>query len=299
MPAMDDWVLLIASRLQYVEPLLLREGITLDFTPDSLVPLEEDARWRFREINWNSENDQWAFEGVAAYVGEVLLRRAGGRWRASDEAEHGWRIPPIEADPALGLAPVSVGALLLEGARDSGGGVVRRAYDSWDRAVTAYQAAHPSWTPTKEDTPGVDPVLEAPEETAFLRTWLATQQAAFPDWVARYGGGVTWDFSAPTVEALGTVVLRELSTADDLTAPANAAFVGPACWYLGETLRRPAGGRWRYRDGDPTYDPFSGRPYVEQIDPEGARAAPVRLLRTVVRQRSTEHLLSWYIAFTE
>jgi hypothetical protein len=296
----EEWLARLPVRLHFLEEFQTRDEVDLDFSADSLDGLEEYVLARFETPDEvpDDEDGEWLVEGVAAYVGEAMLRLAGGGWRpAADPGRAPGQVPLIRADEALGLPPVSPADLVLAAIRGHDGGEFRRAYTSWERAVQVYRAAHPSWTPTKEPTPGVDPVRPEESEIQYLTTWLAEREQAFPDWVAQYGPGTGWDFSARSLDDLGSLVLRLTPTVAALDDPANRGFVDGAAWYAGEALRRVKGGRWRYRHGDPELNLFAGHPYVEQLGEDGATGVPRRALQALVERQDPHHLLHRYEAF--
>jgi len=288
----EEWLARLPDRLDYLGDFHIRDRVVLDFTGDSLAGVEGYLLDWFATADGvpGDEEGEWVFEGVAGYLGEVLLRLAGGAWRAP--AVRG--VALIGADEALGLAPLSTADLVLAAVRDRTGAEFGRAYADWDRAVQAYQRSHPGWTPTKTPTPGVDPVELPPADIDHLAGWLAERERDFARWSAAYGTGTTWDFSARSLDELGALVLRRIPTSVALDDPANRAFVEGAEWYAGEVWRRAKGGRWVYRHGDPNVNMFDGYPFVERT---GLAAVPHFTLLVVVEQRDPHHLYRQYEGF--
>ena len=69
-------------------------GVELDYTPDSLA-LVDGIFDGFRADGVTSEQLAETLFGFGCYVGEVLIRNAGGRWRATADEEQalaGWPI---------------------------------------------------------------------------------------------------------------------------------------------------------------------------------------------------------------
>ncbi|WP_433372730.1 DUF6278 family protein [Actinoplanes sp. CA-142083] len=67
-------------------------GVELDYTPESLA-LVDGIFDEFRADGVTSEQLAETLFGFGCYVGEVLTRNAGGRWRATTEQEQalaGW-----------------------------------------------------------------------------------------------------------------------------------------------------------------------------------------------------------------
>lgn len=290
----EEWLARLPERLDYLES-HTRDEVDLDFSADSLAELERYAlRWfEAPEDVHEDEDSEWVFEGLAGYLGEVMLRLAGGGWRAPSVEQ----VPLIEADEALGLAPLSPADLVLTALRSRAGDELRRAYADWDGAVRAYRGSHPSWAPTKRLTPGVDPYQPGESETAHLTQWLAQREQAFAHWAAAYGAGISWDFSARSLEELGSLVLRVTPTPAGFDAPANRELFAGAEWYTGETWRRVKGGRWIYRHGDPDVNMFDGHPYVEQAGEDGMAAVPYHALAALVERKDSHLLYSYYEGF--
>jgi hypothetical protein len=275
----------IAARIDFVRE-FHQEELTFDFSGDSLGTWEAYLRYLFdTPEEMAAPAKRWLVEGMIAYLGETLLRVGGGGWREAGRPDRVFRgLPVIEADGALALPLVSPADLAVEVVRDRRAGLLAGVCGEWRQAVGAYRAAHPGWAPTKRRTPGLDPADPAAvdADAGWLRDWLAARAAAFPGWRERFGGGVAWDFSADSAEALGALVVRVTPTLDELADPGNAAFVDGATWYLGETLRRVKGGEWRYRSGDPDRGMYFGRPYVEQSPPYDETTDPLLALRLTV-----------------
>jgi hypothetical protein len=62
------------------------DGVTLDYTPDSLTAVDGMLE-RFRSERMSSEAIAETLFGFGCYVGEVMARHAGGRWRDADGRE--------------------------------------------------------------------------------------------------------------------------------------------------------------------------------------------------------------------
>jgi hypothetical protein len=296
----DAWLGVIAARIDFVRE-FHEEELAFDFSGDSLGAWEAYLRYLFDTPGeLAAPAKRWLVEGMIAYIGETLLRIGGGGWRAAERPD--WvfgGLPVIEADAALALPVVSPADLALEVVRDRRDGLLAGVGGEWQRAVAAHRAAHPGWAPAKRRTPGLDPADPAAvdADAGWLREWLAAREAAFPAWRERFGGGVAWDFSAGSAEALGALVLRLAPTPDALADPRNAAFVDGATWYLGETLRRVKGGEWHYRSGDPDVGMYFGRPFVEQSPPYDETSDPLLALRLTVDRGDPGVLREQYADF--
>ncbi|MGW1743476.1 hypothetical protein ACWCPQ_32265 [Nocardia sp. NPDC001965] len=130
----EPWILRLPDAVFFLQEVLARqERLQLDFSPGSLAGLERylarfEAPAEFRDV----EDAEWIVEGAAGYVGETLLRLAGGGW-AEQERPELFVVPSIHADPALGLEPIN--PLDLVDAATLGGDPLRRQYAAWAEAA--------------------------------------------------------------------------------------------------------------------------------------------------------------------
>ncbi len=251
-------------------------GTTLDYSRSSLVALERVVVDEFThpaQLTWATRRT--FVEGLMAYLGETLMRRAGGVW--------GWRtlgrppggVPQVSADPVLGLDPVSPFDLLTRAVSVRDGQRFTSTYDQWARAVDDRLRIHPAWCPHKEPT-AADPRDPQPGP---LTTWLTRRAAAHPDWVAAFAPGGLWDFSPRSLWALEELARRVTPTTEELHHVTNREFREGAAWYLGETVRRAFSGRWNVnprRRGERSF------PYVEKLGARGARLTPVVVLEVAL-----------------
>ena len=244
----------------------LRGVVELDYSRDSLPTLESCVRERYR--GRYPLGDDAFNAGLAAYLGETLMRLGGGAWDWTTEefpdagpgdpdlrrnlAQHEWHasggdepdavgLPIVRPDPATGLPALSPMHLLLDAVESTDGGVWAATYQRWQDAVDAYAAAHPGWTPTKQHTLA-DGVLSSPPASAVLDDWLARQAEGFDQWATRYVG--EWDYTADSIDRLTALVAKLTPTMKAFYDPANADFVDGASYYLGESLRQATPSRW-------------------------------------------------------
>jgi hypothetical protein len=261
-----DWINVLIGTMWNAN---LRGVMELDYSQESLEALESFVRDRYRD-RYPLGDDPFN-AGVVAYLGETLMRVAGGAWKWTTEefpdagpsdpelrrslAKHQWHVsgedepdavglPIVGPDPATGLPALSPMHLLLDAVESANGGVWVATYQRWQEAVDAHIDANPGWTPTKQHTLA-DGVLDSPPASAVLDDWLARQREDFPRWAARYGGD--WDYSPESIDRLTALVTRLTPTVQAFNDPANAEFVEGATYYLGETLRRGIPCRWAYR----------------------------------------------------
>jgi len=278
-----EWLGIIYFRILYLDDVALPQdaGIDLDFSGDSLRGLEWSVLDRFGEpgdVSWLEERG--FVEGAAAYLGESLMRLAGGSWDWTTDADPEAfpdGLPLVRPDAALGLDPVSPVQLMMDAVASGDGEQFTALYTAWERAVERAKQARPSWRPVKERT-----VMDSPEPSSeHLTGWLARRSDAFPDWVATYAPEGTWDFSPDSLPALEELVRRVAPTKEELHEPANVDFRDGAAWYQGEVMRRGLGGRWNYDDDRPGKRNFE---YVEEIGPSGSTSTPVVSLQRALKE---------------
>ncbi|MBT2510817.1 hypothetical protein J7I98_34370 [Streptomyces sp. ISL-98] len=89
-----------------------------------------------------------------------------------------------------------------------------------------------------------------------LNAWLATQQAAFPQWAADHGGG--WDFSPESLGRLEKLIRSRFTTWEEADQARDTVLMSVATWYLGEVQVRHCGASWRCVPDEPDEPPVAG-----------------------------------------
>nr|WP_231973761.1 MULTISPECIES: hypothetical protein [unclassified Mycobacterium] len=311
-----DWINVLIDAAADTQ---LRAAVPLDYSEASLRAVEGLLRDRYASPGRLLRQES-LLAGLAAYLGETLMRVGGGAWEWTTDAHpdsgtalprdpqllrrvarHRWRLMPddepdavglpiVAADPGTGLPRLSPVHLLLDAAGSGDGEVLAGVYQHWRRVVAERAAARPGWVPVKQHTlvDGVSPSTPA----AALDEWLDQQREGFARWSALHGGD--WDFSGDTVDRLAALVSRVTPTVGALNDPANAEFVHGATYYLGELLRRGYPSRWVYRDfrdeGDPEICNFA-----LQLDDHSGFTSPYYLLRLMLRRGDPNYLRIRYI----
>ncbi|MQY22649.1 hypothetical protein [Nocardia macrotermitis] len=277
---LDDWVGHVGLAILQVEG-LEGDGFEVDFTGASLAPLERLLPSYFVATNDISDPEQQELaDGVAGYLGEVLMRLAGGAW-GWDDGE-----PFVHADDAVGLATVYPLRILARAVADMSGHEFSDVYTEWSKVIGQHRLSNPDWRPEKKRTPGVDPVEMSSADAAYIATWVAERRSTFEQWTRTYGPDGTWDFGPESLDTLESLLLQQTPLPKDLRDPAHREFVQGAAWYLGEVVRRIGGGDWVFRTMDPKSPSiYAGDPCVQQLDPDGRRVKPVVILRDFVRNR--------------
>jgi hypothetical protein len=276
---LTDWVDGISLNLLELEALEEPGGFRLDFSSGSLQELEGRLLESFddpEEINDPDRRD--LADGVAGYLGEMLLRLAGGAWR--------WRgdEPVVRADKALGLPDLYPRRLVTQAIQDQSEQVFAGAYAEWEQVVARHRAVDPGWTPKKTRTPGVDPFEMTEADAAYITAWVAERKATFERWKTAFGAGTDWDFGPASLDALERLLGGVTPTVQELYAPEHRGFVEGAVWYFGEALRRIKGGAWVFRTQDPQVpNAYAGDPYVQQSGQGGEAVMPIVVIRAFVR----------------
>lgn len=296
--ALGRWLEELSPTLDGLRDFQVPEDFPFDFTPDSLVPLEGLLLDRAPDGARPAPGEDSLLDGMAGYVGETLLRLAGGAW----VWDHTSRRPVVQSDPALDPNPAldrstfSPYGLIGEALRVGDGSVLSTAAGQLQTLVDQRRAEDPDWEPAKEHTPGVDsPVLTTVRQDPWLVEWLSNRETAFGRWVDTYGDQLgPWDFTPGSLDQLESVMLDRVGSVDALGAAEQADLVDGAVWYVGEVALRHGGAVWRYAPvgSDPEAaelaesNPWVGRPYVWQNKPEGKAAIPYGELRATVRART-------------
>ncbi|GLZ78112.1 hypothetical protein Afil01_29190 [Actinorhabdospora filicis] len=238
-------------------------GPKLDYSAESLKAVEALLLDRVdTPTALLAPGNQALIRGVTAYLGETLMRLAGGRWEWDGEEAL------VGADPATGLEPVSPEDVVLEAVRVRDGRRLAAVHSAWADAVADTSRTDPRWKPVKEPTGADSP---DPGSTALTR-WLARQEAGFPHWARTYAPDDLWDWSRDSLPRLEEVARRIAASAGELNAPGNREFRDGAAWYLGEVLRRGAGGRWNFNDRRRS---ANNHPYLEHLGPNDHKSWPV------------------------
>jgi hypothetical protein len=264
---------------------LLPRDFPFDFSPASLTRLEPllVAQWPPDGPRDLVQDD--FLRGALTYLGESLLRVAGGRWRWSGG-------PVVSFDPALGLGDLPLTDLAARAADRDDDDVFAEAHGELTTAVEARRAQDPGWEPTKLFTPA-DPSGDPPP-SAQLDTWLRRQKAAFTRWAKEHPEGEPWDFSPRSIEALERVLLSTVALGEVADPDAGHPVVEAAAWYFGEALIRNRDGRWTLTPGEPGMDSLTrGRPVVRPDEPDRSLVVPTVTVTSLLEHAAAGHLVWW------
>ncbi|MFE3325920.1 hypothetical protein [Streptomyces sp. NPDC059176] len=276
MEPLEDWLEDMQPRLAGLVDFELPPGALAltDRSPTSLARLEAELLAR-------SAPGADFLERVAGFLGEVLLSAAGGSW-AWDERRG---VPVVTPDPELGLPSVCPAELVEKARRRRDGDEFGRSLRELERAVAEKQAVAPGWRPVKEPTSGLDQDPTATFDSPYLDAWLAKRAAGLPAWLATYAERPgLWDFSQHSLDELEAAARRRVSGPDELAE--HPDFAEGASWYLGEVLRPAMRAQWCYHPGEPDGDNmFVGRPFLDQLIPDGTVAVPFLLIQVALADR--------------
>ncbi|MBF6175793.1 hypothetical protein [Nocardia blacklockiae] len=287
MDQLEDWLEGMQPRLAGLVDFELPPDALPDYSAASLARLEAELVAR------GAPGADFA-ERAAGYLGEALLSVAGGEWGWDDRRG----LPVVLPDPALDLPGGVCPAELVERAcRHRDGDEFGRSYRDFAQAVARQQAAVPGWMPTKQPTPGLDRSLTV-AGADYLDKWLPERAADLPAWLAEYADRPErWDFSVESLDELETATRRLVPGPDELSA--YPRFADGASWYLGEVLRPAMRAHWCYHRGEPDGDNmFIGRPFLDQLIPNGDVVVPFLLLQIALDDHEPGLLRRMFAQFT-
>jgi hypothetical protein len=230
---LDQWLNGIADLLSLLAAQL--PDIALDYSTASLEAVES-----FTVNELAATQDLVLRAAVTAYVGECLLRTGGEHWIWDENPARLTNGFPVVKRDVKRVSPTH----LIEYAwarRD--GQTFARIHRAWVAEAEERRRGGAEADLQRQPTPGLDVM---PEPRTIL-TWVAHAAAQFADWVARYGAGCRWDFSAESMHDLARVILAHCPAGGSLLdAPDGDAFVTGVVWYFGETLHRAKPSHWGY-----------------------------------------------------
>lgn len=229
----DRWLEGIAGLLGMLATRL--PDTALDYSTASLVAVEV-----FTVDNLAAEGPIMR-DAVIAYVGECLLRAAGGGWMWDEHPEHLTNGFPVVRRSITIVSP----AHLIEyaGARRDGR-TFARIHRAWIAEAQDSRRRGDERSLQREATPGLDPIAEP---VTPAQQWANARRRQARDWVARFGAGRRWDFSVASLDGLAQVLLDHCPAGTAVRdAPAGDDFVDGAVWYFGETLHRAKPSRWSF-----------------------------------------------------
>ena len=276
------WLEEMNPRLAHLQDFQLPDTFRFDYSSTSLPVLEAIILERFGDADsvraartGPGPGDRF-IEGVEAYLGEALLRVAGGSW----SRDHGQAV--LNFDQQLDAPPLSPMDLVIRETRTPNRDRVRRRTGRSRTRGDATPLDLPGLGASKRYTPGVDRTEPPPSD--YLDNWLARHAQSFPGWAGAHAMAGPWDFSPESLDALEGLLRTTLPPTGEFVSPQEKALADQATWYVGEVMIRTKGGRWFYNPGDPDpYNPVVGRPHVRQDTPVSSLAVPILAIRGMLR----------------
>lgn len=280
----EAWVEEMHPKLTGFEMFGLPEQFTArHYSRDALAQLQDVIRSRLSTADQVSDGSETAFvDGAVRYIGETLIRHAGGRWHYTVEQDVPWRGRPVLVldHPASSEEdPVDVLGLVRETVRDPRHDWLTDAFDIHSQAARE----HATQPPVQEQL--------TPEPGSRLAGWLSTMDEQLDAWTHGPGAPADrWDYTLGSLDHLADWALQHFPTGVDprtLEDPLRTDLEN-AARYLGSTLLRHHGGSWRYSEAEPSRsNPFAGQAVITREDPETRSPVSVvpmlALAATVVR----------------
>jgi hypothetical protein len=215
----DQWSKMVVPSIDVLRTRV--PSVDLDYSEQSLTAVERFVL--------DQAPDTAVRTAVIAYLGETLVRHGNGMWIWQDDY----------VDAAKGFPMVR--RRNWAGGEHSPAHVLQYAL-AWRDGVTFARLLR-GWmrTANAEDAGATQP------PSGGVETWPAAQRTRFDEWVAQYGAGHTWDFSAESLDVLGSIVLAHTPSGTKfLDGPEGQRFHEGAVWYFGETVLRTKPSYWRH-----------------------------------------------------
>ncbi|KAA1249862.1 hypothetical protein F0Q45_12720 [Mycobacterium simiae] len=229
----DQWIYSIAGLLALLTA--RQPDVVLDYSTASLHTLEGFV------VNDSVCQDPLIRDAITAYVGECLLRVGGGKWIWDVHPEHLTNGFPVVR---RSIGRVSPAHLIDYALARRDGQTFTRIHCAWIAEAEDCRRRGPGYVLGRELTPGLDSIRQ---RAYTVKHWADLKQAQFADWVAAYGVGRQWDFSAGSLEGLAQVILEHCAPGTFfLDAECGDDFIDGAVWYFGETLHRAIPSRWSF-----------------------------------------------------
>ncbi len=269
--------------------------VELDFSRESLASLEA-----FLLTQYGSGDDflspdahRTFIDGAVRYVGETFLRHCGGGWRYDTRPE-----APVSGRPFIEVdsdtpTPVSPFHLMVKAMNRRTGTFLTGIFDFQHQNATT--RAQREGRPPVRTAPDGTVESESAPATADLAEFLDTMDTALAEWASEVAPPADrWDGTRDSFARLAKMVMDLIADVDRWEESENDPLVQGAIRYVGETLRRNAGGTWMYQPGDKdAYNPYVGRFFVAKGEGDDAISkVPEITLRNVIRRRDSAPLLT-------
>jgi hypothetical protein len=242
----EEWTSHATMRAELLSDEDLPRDLPLDHTAESLRRLESVLLETFpNRLALLHAADGELVLGLAAYLGDTLIRAGRGSWAPDPDGDPAL----VRPAPALDLPAVSPFRLIADAVERRDGRRFVSVFEQWARAAASTPEAAPPRRPSKLDR------------------WLAAREAAFDAWVTAYAPDGECDFSPGSLDAV-----EQLARG---MAPPPESFWDGAVWYIGEVFRRALGGEWT---------PGFEHTYLREVGPRQAVVVPAAALERALDQ---------------
>jgi hypothetical protein len=271
----------------------LPSNILKDFSREALRQFEVYLLDMWPDPESFDGQADWDFkDGATRYVGEAYLREFGGGWFYTDDPEALFPGRPCVVLDVGDDFPMSPYNLMTTALKRRTGQVLVKVWDGQLRNVEEMREKYgPNWKPRRKPVPGITEGTDAEEAPKPERdAWVAGLDGRIAALRERVGtdAGSRLDLSVASLPLLEELVLADFPDENAVDAAEHREVLDQYASYLGETLRRDAGGEWVLRPARPdSNNMFLGRPYVERWDNhERITRIPYYAMLEAVRDRS-------------
>lgn len=213
-------------------------------------------------------DDRRCFVGTMRYLGETLLRSAGGRWEWEELWETGAPgagLPFVRVDGPEGR--LTGGTVNLFQACSIAGG--NRTGTVLPQLVTAVVEAFGARGPLRRCSEVTTFVDGTPDDNPAMAQFLATHEQELAAFVAEHSTPeAPLDGSPESLDRLEEIVVHRYPDHDAVLADWDSTFVRGASRYLGQVLLDSAPGRWMVADPswfDRPLTDFERTPAVQRV----------------------------------
>jgi hypothetical protein len=286
---LTDWREGLPPMFAGLEDFIAGPETPLDLSVDSLRDLEDIL---LAEAPAGLPPPEGLVQVLGGYIGETLLTIGGGAWTWDPDTD----LPVASLDVGEVAQPMG---LAVDALVQRTGKVWSAEYERIAALAATRRNEDPAWEPRRTDRPALGRTWDAGPGEPWLTNWLATREQRFADWALDTGRADELDFSPESLTALEQVVRGRIPSKAALRESVDDEFVQGAIWYLGEIARRHRNAQWRYRPDTTgkSKNPYTGRPFVQRDDPDGADAIPLLELKSAVLSDKDGELLERFEVF--
>ncbi|HEX8508247.1 MAG TPA: hypothetical protein VF635_01935 [Propionibacteriaceae bacterium] len=275
----DEWLEDMHPQLMGFVDFALPKNVAKDFSRQSLADLEQYLLYRWPDqATFLAHPDPDFTDGAVRYIGETLLRACGGGWHFSDKPGFLLAGRPYLRLDTLDATPISPYHLMTALLKRRTGVELTKVFDAQVRRIGERREQEgPGWAPRRQPVPGITSGTDAEEAAEQARDeWVSELPDRLARVRARAGAeAARLDLSAGSLAVLEGLALADFATPDQLDVVERRETTATYVAYLGETLRREAGGQWVLRPGELGRNLYIGRPFLARTDGDGTRRTSV------------------------